>query len=116
MFEFFKGMGQLGGLIKNLPRMREEMEQMQQRIGQLSAEGDAGAGMVKARVNGKFELTSVKLSDEALKMNDREMLEDLIRAAVNQAISRVREEVASETSKTMAGMGMPPGMNLPGLG
>src|SRR4051812_32553596 len=99
MFEMFKGIGQLAGLMRNLPKMREEMEQMQQRIASLSAEGNAGAGMVKAKVNGKLELLALSISDEALKANDREMLEDLIKAAVNQAIVKVREDIAAETSK-----------------
>src|SRR5438067_2401668 len=86
MFEMFKGMGQLAELMRNLPRIREQVEQMQQRQAQITAEGDAGAGMVKARVNGRMELLSVTISDEAMKLNDREMLEDLIRGAVNQAL------------------------------
>jgi len=115
MFEMFKGMGQLAGMMRNLPKLREEMEQMQQRIGSLSAEGNAGAGMVKAKVNGKFELLALTITDDAMKTGDREMLEDLIKSAVNQAISKVREEIATETGKTMSGMGVPPGMSLPGL-
>ena len=116
MFEMFKGMGQMAELMRNLPRLREQLEQMQQRQAQITAEGDAGAGMVKARVNGRMEVLSVTISDEAMKFNDREMLEDLIKGAVNQALARVREQAAAEASKVTAGLGLPPGMNLPGLG
>ncbi|MFO0881021.1 MAG: YbaB/EbfC family nucleoid-associated protein [Gemmataceae bacterium] len=116
MFDMFKGMGQLAGLMRNLPKLQEEMAQMQERLAQVSAEGDAGAGMVKVKVNGKFDLISCTLSDEALKLNDREMLEDLIKAAVNQAMARAREAIQQETARLASGLGLPPGLQLPGLG
>jgi DNA-binding YbaB/EbfC family protein len=117
MFDMFKGMGQFAGLMRNLPKLKEEMEQLQQRLGQITAEGDAGAGMVKVRVNGRMELIGVSLGEDALKLNDREMLEDLIKAAVNQGLTKARQQVAEETTKVTAGMGLalPPGMNIPGL-
>ncbi len=55
----FKGIGQLAGLMGNLPRIREEMDKLQQRLPQLTAEGDAGAGMVKVRVNGRLEVIAM---------------------------------------------------------
>lgn len=116
MFEMFKGMGQLAEMMRNLPRIREQVEQMQQRLGQLTAEGDAGAGMVKVQINGRMEVQKVVLSDEAIKLGDRELLEDLIRGAVNQAINRMREQAAAETAQLSANLGLPPGMGLPGLG
>ena len=63
----FKGVGQLAGLMGQLPRIREEMEKLQQRLPQLTAEGDAGAGMVKVRVNGRLEMISCVLSDEMMR-------------------------------------------------
>ena len=113
----FKEMGQIANLMQQLPRIKEEMEKLQQRMGQLTAEGDSGAGMVKVRVNGRYEVLAVQLSDEALKGNDREMLEDLVKAATNQAIGKVRQLVADETGKMATGLGLPPGMgmNLPGM-
>lgn len=71
----FKGLGQMASLLTQLPKIKEEMERLQQRLAQLTAEGDAGGGMVKVRVNGKLEVLACTLSDEALKLNDREMLE-----------------------------------------
>src|SRR5436305_836361 len=106
----FKELGQIGGLMnamKQLPKIKEEMEKFQQRLPQITAEGDAGGGMVKVRVNGRMELLSVNLSDEALQ--DREMLEDLIRAAVNQAMERVKQTTAEEAGKVMSSFGLPPG-------
>lgn len=109
----FKELGQIAGVLKQLPKIKEEMEKFQQRLGQITADGDAGGGMVKVRVNGRMELLSCTLSDDALK--DREMLEDLIRAAVNQAIERVRQQTGDEAGKLASGFGLPPGMNLPGF-
>ncbi|HEY1858841.1 MAG TPA: YbaB/EbfC family nucleoid-associated protein [Gemmataceae bacterium] len=111
----FKELGQIAGLMRHLPKIKEEMERLQQRLGQLTAEGDAGAGMVKIRVNGRMEVLACQLSEEALKLNDREMLEDLIRAATNQALERVRQQSAEETSKMAAGFGIPAGLTIPGL-
>src|ERR1700722_13895351 len=111
----FKEIGQLAGMMGQMPRIREEMEKLQQRLPQLSAEGDAGAGMVKVRVNGRLEVTAFKLSDEIMKSGDREMLEDLIRGATNQAIAKVRQQIADETTKMASNLGLPPGMGLPGV-
>jgi nucleoid-associated protein EbfC len=111
----FKDLGAMAGLLRQLPKIREEMEQFQQRLGQLTAEGSAGGGLVTARVNGKMELLACTLSDDALKMNDREMLEDMIRAAVNQAFERVRQQIQEESAKMATGFGLPPGLGLPGL-
>jgi DNA-binding YbaB/EbfC family protein len=111
----FKEIGQIASLMKNLPKIREEMDKLQGRLGQIIAEGDAGAGMVKVRVNGHLEILSCKLSDEALKTGDKEFLEDLISSATNQALKKARQAVAEETGKMASGLGLPPGMNLPGI-
>ena len=111
----FKEIGQFASMMKNLPRIKEEMESLRGRLGQIIAEGDAGAGMVKARVNGQMELLTCTLSDDAVRLGDKELLEDLITAAVNQALEKARRQVAEETGKLAMGMGLPPGLNLPGL-
>ncbi len=110
----FKELSQVMGLMKLAPKIKEEMERLQQRLGQISAEGDAGAGMVKVRVNGKNELIACSISEEA-KGGDREVLEDMIRGAANQALAKVRVLVAEETQKMASSLGMPPGMGLPGM-
>ena len=110
----FKEIGQFANLMRNLPKIREEVEQLQQRLARITAEGSAGGDLVKARVNGKMEVLACTLSDEALKLNDREMLEDMIRAAINQALQRVRQQVNEETGKMASNLGLPPGMTLPG--
>lgn len=111
----FNQLGQLAGLLRHLPKLQAEMEQFQQRLSQVTAEGSAGGGLVKARVNGHFLLTSCSLSEEALQLKDREMLEDLIQAAVNQAQERARQLVHEEAGKLAAGLGLPPDLGLPGL-
>jgi DNA-binding YbaB/EbfC family protein len=111
----FKEIGQVMGLMKSLPKIKEEMERLQQRLVQITAEGDAGAGMVKVRVNGKQEIIAVILSDEAMKTGDRELLGEMVRGAVNQALERVRKLVAEETSKMATNLGLPPGMAIPGM-
>lgn len=112
----FKEIGQMASLLKNLPKIREEMDKLQGKLGQITAEADAGGGMVKVRVNGHMEVQRCSLSDEVMKLNDREMLEDLIAAATNQALQKVRQAVADETRQMATGLGLPAGMNLPGLG
>jgi DNA-binding YbaB/EbfC family protein len=111
----FGQLGQLASLMKNLPKIREEMEKFHGKVGSITAEGEAGGGMVKAKVNGLMEVLRCEISDELLKMNDREMLEDLVRGAINVAIQKVRQQVNEETTKMATGMGLPPGMGLPGL-
>jgi len=109
----FKELGALMGLMKNLPKIQEELARQQQTMSQLQAEGDAGAGMVRVKVNGLFQILSIQISPEA--MQDREMLEDLLRSATNVAMSKVRQRVAEETQKTMGNLGMPAGFPIPGM-
>jgi DNA-binding YbaB/EbfC family protein len=117
MFDMLKGLGQVASLLRNPGKVKEEMAQLHARLAQVVAEGDAGAGMVKVRFNGHSEMIGCTLSDEILKMNDREMLEDLIKAAVNQGLMRAREISAEETAKmtSQLGLSLPPGVKLPGM-
>ena len=110
----FKELGQLTSLMKNLPKIQENMEQLRQKMGQIVAEGSSGGGVVNVKVNGRMEMVSCSIAEECL--TDKEMLEDLIRGATNQAMEKARVLIAEETSKLAGGLGLPPGMNLPGLG
>lgn len=112
----FKELGQLAGLMKNIGKIKEEMAGLQAKLGQIQADGEAGGDMVKVKVNGSMEVVSIRLSDEAAKLTDREMIEDLIVSACNQALKKVRVLVNEETQKMAVGLGLPPGMNLPGMG
>jgi nucleoid-associated protein EbfC len=108
----FKEIGDVANMMKNLPKMREQMEKFQSQLAQISADGDAGGGMVKVKVNGQMEVVKCVLSEEAFKSDDRELLEDLIAAAVNQGLKKVKEAVAAETAKIATGMGLPPSMGM----
>ena len=115
-----KELGAVMSLLSNKGKIQEEMAKLQTTIAGLTAEGTAGGGMVTVKVTGKMEVLGVKVSDDALKLGDREVLEDLIAAASNQALSKARELLAAETGKMAAGLGLPPGMmggmGLPGFG
>jgi len=103
----FKELGQIASLMKNLPKIKEEMSKLQGKMAQISAEGVAGGGMVKARVNGNMEVVAFSFSEE--------LLEDLAAAAVNQAMKKARQQVAEETTKMATELGLPAGMGLPGM-
>ena len=114
----FGKLGQMASLFSNLPRIQEEMQKFQQNLGQVTAEGEAGAGAVKVTVNGRFEVVSCRLTQSPITDGDREMLEELIKAATNQAMQKVRQQIAEGYAKVFTGLGlppMPPGMGLPGL-
>jgi len=112
----FKEMGQVMSMLKNLPKMQAEMEKLQQRIAQITAEGVAGGNMVTVKMNGKMEVLSCLIADSAWQMQDKELLEDLVRGATNQAIEKVKKMVADETGQMTQSLGMPGGGALPGMG
>lgn len=115
----FKEMGTLMNLLKNQGKIQEEVQKFQASVGNITAEASSGAGYVTVKVNGRFEVLSVRISEDALKLNDREMLEDLVAAATNQALTKVRAQLAEESAKMASNLGLPPGMlggGLPGLG
>lgn len=97
--------------IKQLMKQAQQMQdQMQQRMASIKVEGTAGGGMVKAEMSGSKELLSITIEKDAVDPNDVEMLQDLVRAAVNEAARKVDEEMQNQ----LGGM-MPPGMKMPGF-
>ena len=115
----FDKLGAMMNLLGNRGKIQEEIQKFQSQVGTITAEATAGAGYVTVKVNGKMEVLSVRISDEAMKLNDREMLEDLIAGATNQAFTKVRQQLAEESAKMAANMGLPPGMlggGFPGMG
>lgn len=97
----------LGGLLKQAKEMQQRMAAMQQELASRTFVADAGAGMVTATVNGKQELMNIKIEPQAA--GDVEMLEDLVRAAVNAAVRKSQEAMKEEMAKLTGGL------NLPGL-
>ncbi len=111
----FKEMGQIANLMRNLPKMKEQMEEMQSKLEKIHADGDAGAGMVRVRANGKMEIVSINISDEVFKMQDKPCLEELVRSASNQALAKAKLAIAEETAKMTHSLGLPGGFQLPGF-
>ncbi|MCL2591299.1 MAG: YbaB/EbfC family nucleoid-associated protein [Betaproteobacteria bacterium] len=103
--------GGLGGLMKQAQMMQENMKKMQDQIAAMEIEGESGAGMVKVVMTGKYEIRRVHIAPSV--MDDREMLEDLIAAAVNSAVRKVEATTAEKMSGFTAGLNLPPGMKLP---
>lgn len=115
----FKELGAMMNLMGNKSKLQDEMQKFQATVSGITAEGTAGGGMVTVKASGRMEILGVKISEDAVRLDDREMLEDLVAAATNQALGRAREAVAAETAKMAANMGLPPGMlggGLPGMG
>ena len=106
----FKELSAMMSLMGNKSKIQDEMQKFQATIPTITAEGTSGGGMVTVKANGKMEIVSCKISEDALKLNDREMLEDLVIAAANQALGKVRETLATETAKMASNMGLPAGM------
>ncbi len=104
--------GNIGNLLKQAQQMQENMQKAQAQAAALSATGEAGGGMVKVTLNGKHQATRVQI-EQALMGYDREMLEDLLVAAINDATARIDAAVQEKMSGVMAGMQLPPGMKLP---
>ncbi|MDR3086704.1 MAG: YbaB/EbfC family nucleoid-associated protein [Azoarcus sp.] len=103
--------GGLGGLMKQAQQMQENMKKMQEQIAALEIEGESGAGMVKVTMTGKYEVRRVSI--DASVMDDREMLEDLVAAAVNSAVRKVENTTQEKMSGFTAGLNLPPGVKLP---
>ena len=104
--------GGLGNIMKQAQRMQEEMQKAQERLGAEEVTGEAGGGMVKIVMNGKHEVRRVEI-DPSLMEDDKEMLEDLVAAAVNDAAHRIAEKAQESMSGLTAGLPLPPGMKLP---
>lgn len=99
----------MNNLMKQAQKMQKQMAEMQENLDSMEFEATAGGGVVKAIVNGKKEVKQIVIDEEAIDPEDKEMLEDLIVAAVNEALRKADEKVNSQMSQLTGGM------NLPGL-
>jgi DNA-binding YbaB/EbfC family protein len=104
--------GGIAGLMQQAQKMQERMQKAQEELAAREVEGQAGAGMVKVTMTGKFGVKRVQI-DPNLLGDDRDMLEDLIAAAFNDAVKRVETMTQEHMGNLTAGMGLPPGMKLP---
>ena len=104
--------GNIGQLMKQAQMMQENMRRMQEQLATLEVEGQSGAGMVKVHMTCKYDVKRVSI-DPSLVGDDREMLEDLVAAAFNDAAKRVESTIAEKMGGMTAGLGLPPGFKLP---
>ena len=96
----------LGDIMKQAQKMKAEMERIQAEVAAKTVEGSAGGGMVTVVANGRGELVSVRIDPEAAR-EEREMLQDLVVAAANDALRKARELLAQEMSRVAGGLGLP---------
>jgi len=104
--------GQLAGLMKQAQQMQENMKRMQEQLALVEVEGEAGAGMVKVVMTCRHDVKRVSI-DPSLLADDKDMLEDLVAAAVNDAVRKVESTVQEKMAGMTAGLPLPPGMKLP---
>jgi DNA-binding YbaB/EbfC family protein len=106
-------------IMKQAQKMQEEMQQAQDNLEKITVEATSGGGMVTVTANGKFKILSISIEPEVYKEEDKEMLEDLVIAAVNQAISSAQEKANEEMQKVsgglMGGLNLPGGLKFPGM-
>lgn len=103
---------QLAGLMQQAQKMQENMKRLQDELAQIEVEGQAGAGLVKVVMTCKNQVRRVSI-DPSLVGDDRDMLEDLVAAAFNDAVRRAEETSQQKMASVTAGMPMPPGFKLP---
>jgi len=103
--------GGIAGLMKQAQQMQENMKKMQEQLAAVEVEGQSGAGMVKVQMTCKYDVRRVTIDDSV--MDDKEMLEDLLAAAVNDAVRRVETTTQEKMAGFTSGLNLPPGMKLP---
>ena len=104
--------GNFGNMIKQAQAMQANMQKVQAEIAAIEVSGESGGGMVKVIMTGKHEVKRVQI-EPAVGSEDREMLEDLIAAAINDAVHKVEARVSEKMAAMTAGLQLPPGMKLP---
>ena len=104
--------GGLGNIMKQAQKMQADMQEAQEELANLEVTGESGAGLVKVLMTGRHDVRRVEI-DTALMGDDKEMLEDLVAAAVNDAVRKVEKTSQDRMSGLAGGMGLPPGFKLP---
>ncbi|HWR39576.1 MAG TPA: YbaB/EbfC family nucleoid-associated protein [Patescibacteria group bacterium] len=106
----FGNMGNMAGMMKKVQKMQAEMAKMQEELKLRTIDVSTGGGAVKVTINGEKKIQSLKIDPAAVDPSDVEMLEDLVTAAVNEAITKVDDMMAQEMGKLTGGMNLPPGL------
>lgn len=104
--------GNIGNMMKQAQLVQENMKQMQEKLASLEVEGQAGAGLVKVIMTCRHAVRSISI-DDSLVGDDKEMLEDLIVAAMNDVVRRVESTTQEKMTELTGGLGLPPGFKLP---
>jgi DNA-binding YbaB/EbfC family protein len=104
--------GGIGNLMRQAQQMQETMQKAQAELADLTVTGESGAGMVRLVLNGRHEATSIKIEPKLL-TEDKDMLEDLVVAAINDAVHKLAARTQEKYAGLMSGMNLPPGMKLP---
>ncbi len=113
MFKGLGGMGDMGKMMKAAQEMQGKMAQLQEDMHNIIVEGQSGAGLVKATATAKGELKSLDIDPSIFSGDDKEVVEDLILAAIKDAQQKASDRAQEEMGKLTEGMGLPPGMKLP---
>ena len=100
-------------MLKQAQELQKKMADAQKKVEELEAEGTSGGGLVKVRINGKNIATSINIDESLILKDEKEILEDLIMAALNDARENVQKKIAEEMSSLTSGLKLPPGMKLP---
>ncbi len=106
-------MTDFNNMLKQAQELQKKMADAQKRVEELEAEGTSGGGLVKAKINGKNITTSLSIDDSLISKDEKEILEDLIVAALNDARENVQKKISEEMSSLTGGLKLPPGMKLP---
>lgn len=104
--------GGIGNMMKQAQKMQADMQKAQEDIKSMEVEGQSGGGMVKVVMQGSHEVKRISI-DDSLLADDKDMLEDLVAAAVNDAVHKIESESKSRMAGVTNGMSLPPGMKLP---
>ena len=102
-----KGLPNVGNLLKKAQELQEKIAKLQEELGEKTVEASAGGGMVTVVANGKQEIVSIKIDPEVVDPGDAEMLEDLVLAAVNDALHQAKQMVSEEMSQLTGGVKIP---------
>lgn len=105
--------GGIGGLMKQAQKMQEDMQRAQEEIASMRIEGTSGGGLVRVVMNGQHELAEVEIDPSVFGEDDREMLQDLVAAAVNDASQKLAVASKEKLAGLAGGLELPPGMKLP---
>ena len=113
MLKGLGGLGDMAGMMKKAQEMQAKMAEMQESLSSITVQGESGAGLVKATATAKGEFTALDIDPSIFDPSEKEMVEDLILAAVKDAQAKAQERQRSEMQAMAEGMGLPPGMKLP---